>query len=116
EQIRQFAQEYLDDLERDDEAAEFMMLMYQPLVSDDILPQFQRLLDANAALFEQTACLIEQEQAEGTFRQGDPAEMTICFFALLGGLASMKVMLGKRFIVPSAESVTAALFREDNHD
>jgi AcrR family transcriptional regulator len=111
--LKEFTIEILNDLSKDDRFAQFTVLMAQSFMMDGVIPQVQNLMEINSALIEQTACLIQKGQSLNQFKQGNPKEMAIYYFAAVQGLAEMKFALKERFIAPSPKIMNAFLIKED---
>ncbi|OZU87471.1 TetR family transcriptional regulator [Virgibacillus indicus] len=115
ELIRQFTLEILDDLNNDDEIAEFYMLMNQSLSMEEPSFQIQDLNKQSDAMLNQTIRLIEKGQKYNQFKQGNASEMAFYFLASIQGLMMIKLTMGERFETPSLKIVTGFLIR-DGHD
>jgi AcrR family transcriptional regulator len=115
ELIQQFTLEILNDLEKDDEFAEFLMLMNQSITIEDPSPQIQNLNKLSEEMLCQTARLIEKGQNLGQFKLGNASEMAFFYFASIQGLTMIKLTKSERYITPSPQIVTAFLFK-DNMD
>lgn len=109
ESIRQFTMEILNDLDKDDEYAYFHMLMNQSSTMEKPSPQIENLNKKSEEMLHQTAGLIEKGQSLGQFKQGDPMEMALFYFASIQGLVMMKITMGEGYINPSMEIVTSCL-------
>ncbi|WP_096187071.1 TetR/AcrR family transcriptional regulator [Evansella halocellulosilytica] len=114
--IREFTLEILNDFKKDDEFANFLMIMSQAFTMDHPSHQVQLLKKQSEAMMEQTAILIEKGQKLGQFKDGDVTEMAYYYFASIQGLAMMKLLLGEQFITPRLNIVTASLVKEDYLD
>lgn len=110
--IRDFTLEILNDFERDDEFANFLMIMNQAFSVDNPSHQVQQLKKQSDATMKQTAILIEKGQKLGQFRDGSAKEMAYYYFSSIQGLAMMKILLGKQFVTPSLNLVIAYIMRE----
>lgn len=111
EVIQQFTVEILNDFKKNDEFANFLMIMNQSL--NHPFHQVQQLKIQSDAMMVQTAILIEKGQKLGQFRNGNASEMALYYFASIQGLAMLKVSKGEQFITPSPNIVTAFLMKED---
>ncbi|NQD69055.1 TetR/AcrR family transcriptional regulator, partial [Bacillus haikouensis] len=81
EMIRHFTLEILNDLRKDDEFANFLMIMNQSSTMVDPSPEVQYLNKQSEKMFKQTAQLIEKGQELGQFKEGSPIEMAFYYFA-----------------------------------
>ncbi|HAM81729.1 TetR/AcrR family transcriptional regulator [Ornithinibacillus bavariensis] len=116
ELIQQFTLEILNDLEKDDEYAQFHMLMYQSMIMEDSSPQIQNLNKMSELLFYQITQLIEKGQKLGQFKQGNASELAFFYFASIQGMTMLKVLKSEQYTTLSPQIVTAFLFKEDSGD
>lgn len=105
--------EVLDDLTRNDEFAEYTMLMNQSIVLEKSNPLVSNLVKQSGLMMNQTAHLIEKGQKLGQFKEGDPYMMALYYYAAIQGLAEMKLTLGSDFVTPTAKIATAFLIKEE---
>lgn len=112
ELIRQFTLEILNDLERDNEFAEFLMIMNQSLNMEDPSPQIQNLNKLSEAMMSQTARLIERGQNLGQFKPGNATEMAFFYFASIQGISLIKLIKSEQYMTPSPQIVTACLIKD----
>lgn len=112
ELIRLFTLEILNDLENDDEVAEFSMLMNQSLSMEEPSSQIQDLNKQSEAMLNQTVRLIEKGQELDQFKQGNASEMAFYYFASIQGLMMIKLTMGERFKTPSPKIVTEFLIKD----
>ncbi|MGN7942327.1 TetR/AcrR family transcriptional regulator [Virgibacillus sp. 6R] len=113
EVFKEFSLEILNDFKKDDEFANFLMIMNQAISADNPSHQVQQLKKQSEAMMKQTVILIKKGQKLGQFKNGDATEMAYYFFASIQGLSMMKLLLGEQFITPSLNIVTSALLKED---
>ncbi|QVQ54961.1 TetR/AcrR family transcriptional regulator [Spiractinospora alimapuensis] len=111
-----FTAEFVHDIERDEGFSEFFLLMNQLYSMDDPPVEVERLADRHRRLLRATSALIERGQAEGAFRAGDPAQLTTCYYAAIGGLVSMRLALRRDFVAPSAPLLMGFLTKERSRD
>ena len=111
--IQQFTLEDLHDLEKDNEFAQFLMIMHQSSIMEEPSSQVQYLNIQSEEMLKQTARLIEKGQELGQFKHGSATEMAFYYFASIQGLAMIKLSMSERFINPSPKIVTAFLIKED---
>lgn len=112
--IQEFTMEILNDLDKDDEYAQFQMLMNQALTIEDPSPQIQHLSKLSDKLFNQTTRLIEKGQKLGQFKQGNASEMAFFYFASIQGMTMIRLIKSEQYLTPSSQIVTAFLMRESN--
>ncbi len=116
ELIQQFTLEILNDLDKDDEYAQFHMLMYQSLIMENPSPQIKNLNKMSELLLCQTARLIEKGQKLGQFKQGNASELAFFYFASIQGMTMLKLLKSEQYTTLSPQIVTAFLFKEDHED
>ena len=109
ETIREFTIRYLSGLTADDGAAEFMIVIDQGVTAGTPATSTARLHDAHRSMWRACEGLIRRGQAAGQFGHGDPAQLTTCYFAMLGGLTSIRVALGAEFTAPDVDVVLKLL-------
>ena len=109
EMIRGFTAHYLSDLTADDGAAEFMVVINQAVTAGVPAAETARVLDAHRSMWRAFEDLIRRGQTVGEFGSGDPAQITTCYFAMLGGLTSIRVRLGAEFTAPDVDVVLRLL-------
>ncbi|MGX1810935.1 TetR/AcrR family transcriptional regulator [Nocardia sp. NPDC055321] len=109
ETIRKFTARYLSGLTADDRAAEFMIVVNQGVAAGSPAASIARLHDAHRAMWRAFENLIRRGRADGEFGHGDPAQLTTCYFAMLGGLTSIRVTLGAEFTAPDVDVVLTLL-------
>ncbi|PAV28226.1 TetR family transcriptional regulator [Virgibacillus profundi] len=112
ELIQAFTLEILNDLDKDDEYAQFHMLMNQSLGVENPSPQINHLNKQSELLLNQTARLIEKGQNLGQFKQGNASEMAFFYFASIQGMTMIKLMKSERYVTPNPEIVMAFLFKD----
>ncbi|WP_327149170.1 TetR/AcrR family transcriptional regulator [Nocardia sp. NBC_01329] len=109
ETIREFTVQYLAGLTADDGAAEFMIVINQGVTAGTPDASIARLHGAHRSMWRAFEDLIRRGQAIGEFGHGDPAQLTTCYFAMLGGLTSIRVGLGAEFTAPDVDVVLKLL-------
>ncbi|MEV6279133.1 TetR/AcrR family transcriptional regulator [Nocardia sp. NPDC051832] len=107
--IQQFTARYLSGLTADDGAAEFMIVVNQGVTAGIPAASTARLHDAHRVMWRAFEDLIRRGRAAGEFGHGDPAQLTTCYFAMLGGLTSIRVALGAEFAAPDVDVVLKLL-------
>src|SRR5699024_6396060 len=110
--IRLFTLDILSDLDKDDEVAEFYMLMNHSFNMEEPSAQIQELNKQSEVMLNQTIQLIEKGQELGEFKQGNALEMALYFFASIQGLMTIKLTMGKKFKTPSLKIITDFLLNE----
>lgn len=112
--MRRLTQEILRDIAENEHFAQFLMLMNQASAMEQAPPQVRYLNEQSASMLNETALLIEKGQELGQFKQGNPMEMAIYYYAAVQGLTMAKLTMRERFTVPSPRIVTAFLFEEED--
>ncbi|WP_071394276.1 TetR/AcrR family transcriptional regulator [Bacillus tuaregi] len=112
ELMRQFTLDIIKDLEKDDEFANFLMIMYQASTMSNPSSLIQYLNEQSEAMLKQTAILIENGQELGQFKKGNAREMSLYFFASIQGLAMMKLSMNEAFITPGLDVLTGFLLKD----
>jgi len=112
ELIQQFTLEILNDLDKDDEYAQFHMLMNQSLTMENQSLQLQNLNKISEELIQQTTRLIEKGQKLGQFREGSPSELALFYFASIQGMTMFKLLKNEQFVTPNIKIVTAFLMKD----
>ncbi|MFK0244073.1 TetR/AcrR family transcriptional regulator [Amycolatopsis azurea] len=107
--LRDFAARFLADLSTGGAEAEFFMVINQGFTADEPPGTVERLVREHRALWRATTSLIERGQRQGQFAEGDPAELTACYFATLTGLATLRVTLADELPLPGADLVLRPL-------
>ncbi|TDE94939.1 TetR/AcrR family transcriptional regulator [Occultella glacieicola] len=107
--VREFAATYLTDLQGDDGEAEFFMVINQGFTSDTPAGTTARLASAHEALWRAFAELVRHGQREGAFGAGDPDRLAVGFFAMLTGLTTLRLALGRDLPLPDADLVLRTL-------
>ncbi|MFL1381963.1 TetR/AcrR family transcriptional regulator [Nocardiopsis protaetiae] len=124
ELLRAFCEGFLRDVAGDQGFVDFFLLMNQAFAHgvaggdgpEEVPPAVRDLIGGHRALIRATVELIERGQALGGFRRGPADELATCLFAALGGLVTMRSVLGEGFAVPSAAVLLAPLIEEDTDD
>lgn len=107
--LRDFAARFLADLSTGGAEAEFFMVINQGFTADEPPGTVERLTREHRALWRATTALIERGQRKGQFADGEPAELTACYFATLTGLATLRVTLADELPLPGADLVLRPL-------
>lgn len=115
ELIRDFTTRYLSDLTADDGAAEFVVVINQGVTARveageaGEAGEANRVFSAHRSMWRAFEDLIRRGQEVGELGDGDPAQLTTCYFATLGGLTSIRVALGPEFTAPDVDVVLRLL-------
>ncbi|MFJ6615294.1 TetR/AcrR family transcriptional regulator [Streptomyces sp. NPDC091289] len=90
---RGFTRDFLADLASGEGAAEFFLVINQGFLTDTPAGTAARLAAGQRSLWDAFADLVRRGQAAGQFAAGDPAQLTAYYFAMLSGLASMRLVI-----------------------
>ncbi|WP_061298994.1 TetR/AcrR family transcriptional regulator [Herbidospora cretacea] len=107
--VREFTAGFLADLAADDGAAEFFVVVDQAFGTDTPRGTTARLLRPHRALWHAFAEVVRRGQDAGEFAPGDPGELTVCYFATLSGLTTMRLALRGETALPSVDVVLRVL-------
>jgi AcrR family transcriptional regulator len=107
--VREFTTAYLADLAADDGAAEFSEVVSQGFSTDTPTGTRARLLAPHQALWQAFSAVVRRGQEAGQLADGDPDTMTVCYFATLSGLSTMRLALRHDLNLPSTELVLRTL-------
>lgn len=105
ELMDEFVNEIYHDMVSNSDLANLMILMSQSFHHNEIPIVNKNLIHA-------TSKLIKRGQNLGEFVNGDPYEMALFFFAVIQGLADLKVKLKDDFMMPSPTIITAFMYRK----
>ena len=114
--VREFTIGYLSDLTGDNGAAEFFEVVNQAFSTDTPPGTRARLVAPHRALWQSFSAVVRRGQQAGQFADGDPEQLTVCFFATLSGLTTMRLALPDDLNLPSADLVLRALTAGSNDD
>lgn len=107
--VEAFTERLLADVLADDGAAEFVVVLNHGVTTDTPPGTVGRLMDAQRSMWGSFEDLVRRGQDAGDFADGDPAQLTACYFASLGGLTSMWIALGDDLAVPDVHIVLRVL-------
>ncbi|MDR2561872.1 MAG: TetR/AcrR family transcriptional regulator [Holophagales bacterium] len=110
EMMEGIAAETVADLESGEDFLNMMMLITQGLMAGSGAV-CEKINEADMKAIAAAERLIKHGQDIGVFGAGNPREMAVFFFANIQGLAMLKCALGEHFRTPSAEILTAFLYR-----
>ncbi|PCC27301.1 TetR/AcrR family transcriptional regulator [Arthrobacter sp. MYb211] len=112
--VRGFTHDFLSDLAGDQEAAEFYLVINQGFLSDTPAGTAARLAAEQGSLWEAFAELIRRGQTSGQFADGDPEQLTAYYFAMLSGIANMRLVIQDALTDSGADVVLRLLTGEGN--
>ncbi|MCQ6559885.1 TetR/AcrR family transcriptional regulator [Paenibacillus mendelii] len=109
--MSEFVNEVYHDMVSSDDLANLMVLMSQSFISiSETNEDSNEVAVVNKNVINATSKLIKRGQNLGEFVLGDSYEMALFFFAVIQGLAEMKVKLKNDFVMPSSTIFTAFLY------
>lgn len=88
-----FTQEFLADLATGQGAAEFYLVINQGFLTDTPTGTVARLAVDQQSLWDAFADLVRRGQESGQFAVGDPVQLTALYFAMLSGVATMRLVV-----------------------
>lgn len=91
--VRGFTYEFLTDLASGQGAAEFYLVINQGFLTDTPAGTAARLAADQRSLWDTFADLVRRGQASGQFAEGDPVLLTAYYFAMLSGIATMRLVI-----------------------
>ncbi|MFC4127375.1 TetR/AcrR family transcriptional regulator [Nocardia rhizosphaerae] len=98
--VRDFTCVFLTDLANGNGEAEFVLVINQGFLTDTPAGTAERLATAQRPLWDAFAALVRRGQLAGQFEDGEPAQLTAYYFAMLSGIAAM------RTVIPDATTET----------
>jgi TetR/AcrR family acrAB operon transcriptional repressor len=111
--MNEFINEIYHDMVSSDDLANLMILISQSYISRSATNENQNdVATVNKKLINATNKLIQRGQKIGKFVSGDSYEMALFFFAMIQGVAELKVKLNNDFVMPSPTILTAFLYRK----
>lgn len=109
---RGFTREFLTDLGSGQGAAEFYLVINQGFLTDTPHGTAARLAADQRALWDAFSSLVRRGQADGQFAAGDPVQLTAYYFAMLSGLATMRLVIRHALTEPGVDVVLRLLTTE----
>lgn len=91
--VRDFTRVFLADLAGGNGEVEFFLVMNQGFLTDTPSGTAERLAATQRPLWDAFADLVRRGQATGQFEDGDPAQITAYYFAMLAGVAGMRTVI-----------------------
>ena len=110
---REFTRVFLTDLANGNGEAEFFLVMNQGFMSDTPAGTAERLARTQRPLWEAFETLVRRGQASGRFEEGDPAQLTAYYFAMLSGIAEMQSVIQGAMTEPGVDLVLRLLTRKE---
>lgn len=113
EKMKLRIKEILDKISNEEKTAQYIVLMAQSLLAGNMPERSLEIREKEFESLDLLAKIITEGQKLGEFKQGNPYEMALLYFSVIQGLASYKLMMGDKFVTPSAALITT-LFIEVN--
>lgn len=107
-----FTVEIVNDLRHNDEFSKFMVLVSQTYMTEDFIPEVNKLMRQNKAMIKQVASVIKSGQSRDIFKSGDPTAMALYYFSSIQGLAESKFTLKDAFVPPTSDMILGFLIKE----
>lgn len=111
--VREFTRVFLADLESGNGEAEFFRVINQGFMTDTPVGTAERLACAQRSLWGAFEALVRRGQAARRFADGDPAELTAYYFAMLSGVASMRAVIPGELAATGVELVLRLFARKE---
>ena len=112
ELVRDFTAVFLSDIAQGKGAAEFYLVINQGFITDTPNGTAERLATTQRALWDAFAVLVRRGQRTGQFADGDPAQVTAYYFAMLSGIATMRLVIQDELTAPGVGLVLRLLTGE----
>lgn len=88
-----FTRTFLADLAGDEGAAEFFLVINQGFITDSPPGTTERLAATQRSLWRTFSALVRRGQELGQFAAGDADQVTAYYFAMLSGIATMRLVM-----------------------
>lgn len=102
----------VNDLRNNDEFSAFMVLISQAFVTEDFIPEVNKLMKQNKAMIKQVAAVVKNGQKCDVFKGGNPTAMALYYFSSIQGLAESKFTLKDTFVPPTSDMLLGFLIKE----
>lgn len=111
--VQEFTRAFLTDLANENGEAEFFLVINQGFLSDTPAGTAERLARTQRPLWDAFEALVRRGQATGQFEDGDPAQLTAYYVAMLSGIAGMRTVIQTSMTDTDAELVLRLLKRKE---
>lgn len=101
------------DMIKDDEFSNLLILMTQAAFANSAIVTQDEITELDVKVLTAMSNLIAKGQECGDFREGDTYAMATQFFAIIQGLAIMKITMHDKFCMPSPSIMQAMLIKEN---
>lgn len=112
EKIQLFTKQILDDTENGDRTSRFYLLVTQALLGVNLPEKAKKHLDNSYEGLEIMASIVKEGQKTNEIKEGNTKTLTTLFLASINGICTYKLILGKEFITPEPEMITALLTKK----
>ena len=110
--VRDFTAVFLSDISQGGGSAEFYLVINQGFITDTPRGTAERLATTQRALWDTFTALVRRGQRTGQFAAGDPVQMTAYYFAMLSGIATMRLVIQDELTKPGVGLVLRLLTGE----
>ncbi|WP_226532832.1 TetR/AcrR family transcriptional regulator [Microbacterium paraoxydans] len=111
--VREFTRVFLTDLMNGNGEAEFFLVINQGFMSDTPAGTAERLARTQRPLWDAFEALVRRGQVAGRFEDGDPAQLTAYYFAMLSGIAGMRTVIPDAMNDAGVDLVLRLLIRDE---
>jgi AcrR family transcriptional regulator len=111
EKIKFFSKEVLEDIGQSDRMSQLFLLMLHYTLVVDLPEKAAEIREKGFAPLESLKRTVIEGQERGEVRMGNPDEMVVMYFAAIQGLATAKLTMGDRFVLPNPDLLNGLLLR-----
>ncbi|MFS6531079.1 TetR/AcrR family transcriptional regulator [Microbacterium aurugineum] len=111
--VSEFTRVFVTDLMNGNGEAEFFLVINQGFISDTPAGTAERLARTQRPLWDAFEAVVRRGQAAGQFDDGDPAQLTAYYFAMLSGIAGMRTVIPTAMTEAGIDLVLRLLTRKD---
>jgi AcrR family transcriptional regulator len=111
EKIQTFARDVVEEIARGKWMSQVYLLMLHHTLEFGTGRKRSQLSEKGLAPLQSVERTIREGQALGACQPGDPAEMTVLFFAAIQGLAIYRITMGDRYVSPSPALLSGLLLK-----
>jgi len=110
--LNELAEEIILGLSTSYEFSQWSRILSHPLPAKHDPEWAAMLLSYHVQFVEQMASLVVKGQKAGKFKEGNPAMLAQALIALVDGLCGLQLALKDKFVIPSADIITALIIKE----
>lgn len=111
--INSLVEKIIAGIESSELIAHYYLLVSRSFIDNDVTKQQENLKTINLILFQKMSNLIEKGQQLGELKEGNADKLSLLFFSLTQGIASMKLFLEDKFIALESQDLTVFLINEE---